>query len=107
MTRPTLRAALALAAVSQLAFAQTVPPPGRLLASNCFQCHGTDGRGGFEQIAGKSTNEIYDKLREIQRESEGGIMSKHALGYTDAQMRALSAYLSQQRGSTSTARRDD
>ncbi len=29
------------------------PPPGRLLASNCFQCHGTDGRGDgtFERLA--------------------------------------------------------
>ena len=29
-------------------------PAGRLLASNCFQCHGTVGTGGFEQIRGKS-----------------------------------------------------
>lgn len=107
MYRPLLHAAIALAAIATPAHAQVSPPPGRLLASNCFQCHGTDGGGGFEQIAGKSTNEIYDKLREMQRAPEEGVMAKHAAGYTDAQLRSLSAYLSTVRRGTSTARRDD
>jgi mono/diheme cytochrome c family protein len=36
-------AALALAGAA--AQAQVAVPTGRLLASNCFQCHGTDGKG--------------------------------------------------------------
>lgn len=92
---------LALACAALLAFgaqAQT-PPAGRLLASNCFQCHGTNGSGpGFDTIAGKSRNEIYEKLREFQAGKEGdGIMTRHAMGYSDSQLRALSAWLSTQR----------
>lgn len=79
--------------------AQTAPPAGRLLASNCFQCHGTNGKGpGFDTLAGKSTSEIYNDLKEFQSGKEGnGIMAKHAMGYTDAQLLSLSSWLSTQR----------
>jgi cytochrome c553 len=88
---------VALAASALPAAAQTVPA-GRLLASNCFQCHGTNGRGpGFDRLAGKSANELYNELKEFQAGKEGnGIMAKHALGYTDAQLRALADWLSRQ-----------
>ena len=76
-----------------------VAPAGRLLASNCFQCHGTNGKGpGFDAINGKSVGEIYKKLKEFQAGKEGnGIMAKHALGYTDAELQALDKWLSTQR----------
>ncbi len=73
--------------------------PGRLLASNCFQCHGTDGRGdgSFERLAGKSAKDIYGDLREMKAENKRGeIMTIHALGYTDAQLRAIADYFSKQ-----------
>lgn len=99
------RAFVSLAALAALAFgacatAQTaVSPPGRLLASNCFQCHGTNGKGpGFDRLAGKSASELYSELREFQAGKEGqGIMARHAMGYTDAQLRSLSQWLSTQR----------
>jgi cytochrome subunit of sulfide dehydrogenase len=86
-------------ALSLCAQAQTAPPPGRLLASNCFQCHGTNGKGpGFDRLAGKSSSEIYKDLKEFQSGKEGnGIMAKHAMGYTDAQLLSLSSWLSTQR----------
>jgi len=89
---------LAAIAASSSVHAQ-VGQPGRLLASNCFQCHGTNGKGpGFDEINGKSVGEIYKKLKEFQAGKEGnGIMAKHALGYTDAQMVALDKWLSTQR----------
>jgi len=89
---------LGLIGLCTMAQAQT-PPPGRLLASNCFQCHGTNGKGpGFDKIAGESVTEIYQKLKEFQSGKEGnGIMARHAMGYTDKQMRELSAWLSTQR----------
>jgi cytochrome c553 len=76
----------------------TVSPPGRLLASNCFQCHGTNGNGpGFDRLAGKSASSIYNDLKEFQSGKEGeGIMARHALGYTDAQLQALANWLSTQ-----------
>lgn len=90
--------ALALAGATAAAHAQTTPA-GRLLASNCFQCHGTNGQGpGFDRLAGKSASELYSELKEFQSGKEGkGIMANHALGYTDAQLRALAQWLSTQR----------
>jgi cytochrome c553 len=89
-------AAVALAAMP--ATAQTVPA-GRLLASNCFQCHGTNGRGpGFDEIAGSSARELFKELKEFQAGEEGdGLMAAHARGYTDDQLRALARYLARQR----------
>jgi cytochrome c553 len=79
------------------------PPPtsgstnGRLLASNCFQCHGTNGSGGFDNIAGENESEILAYLRKFASGAEGdGIMAAHAVGYTDAQMQAISKYLATQ-----------
>ena len=94
-----LQAAVVAACFSSAAHAQTVPPAGRLLASNCFQCHGTNGKGpGFDKLAGESTNEIYKELKEFQSGKEGaGIMTRHAMGYSDAQLRDLSTWLSAQR----------
>ncbi len=93
------RCAIVCAGLLGLGVQAEVPPPGRLLASNCFQCHGTNGKGpGFDTIAGKSPDEIYKKLREFAAGKEGsGIMARHAMGYTDPQMRAISSWLSTQR----------
>lgn len=77
----------------------STPPAGRLLASNCFQCHGTDGRGDgtFERLAGKSSADIYAELREMRAENKrGDLMTIHAFGYTDAQLRAIADYFSKQ-----------
>jgi cytochrome subunit of sulfide dehydrogenase len=102
--RPTVRAARILGAAALLcagvpASAQVTIPNGRLLASNCFQCHGTNGRGpGFDSLAGKPASELFRELKEFQTGEEGGgLMGKHAWGYTDAQLQALSQYLSRQR----------
>lgn len=93
-----IRGLLLTLAVSP-AFAQTTttaPPPGRLLASNCFQCHGTNGSGGFDRLAGKSSGEIYNELREMQQKSPPKMMDMHARGYTDAQLRLIADYFSKQ-----------
>ena len=89
----------ALLCAAATASAQVTVPSGRLLASNCFQCHGTNGRGpGFDSLAGKPANELFRDLKEFQTGQEGnGLMAKHAWGYTDAQLQALSQYLSRQR----------
>lgn len=95
-------AGLSLALACLGAAAQTTgsaPPPGRLLASNCFQCHGYNGRSsaGFEILAGESAAEIYGELREMRREVPPEMMDVHARGYTDAQLRLIADYLSKQR----------
>jgi cytochrome c553 len=95
---PRLAAAAAVLAAAA-APAQVTIPSGRLLASNCFQCHGTNGKGpGFERLSDKGANEIYRELKEYQSGDEGnGLMARHAWGYSDAQLRALSQYLARQR----------
>lgn len=85
--------AAALPMLSPLA-AHAEPPPGRLLAAQCAQCHGTDGRGGFEDIAGKSASDLYNDLREMKQRPPETIMDRQARGYTDAQLRAIADYLS-------------
>ncbi len=97
---PATAALLAALGLSGQVLAQTaLPPAGRLLASNCFQCHGTNGKGpGFDTLAGKSASELYKELKEFQSGKEGdGIMARHAMGYSDAQLRALAQWLSTQR----------
>ena len=68
---------------------------GRLLASNCFQCHGTYGSGGFEKLLGETEAEIYEELVEYQDDPgfTTDIMAAHTQGYTDAQLRAIAKYL--------------
>lgn len=65
---------------------------GRLLASNCFQCHGTEGTGGFERIRGKSAAEV---KKYLTMPAGSDIMAAHAQGYTVAQLDAIAAYLNQ------------
>lgn len=67
---------------------------GRLLASNCFQCHGTNGTGGFDRLAGKSATEIYGELRELAsgKEDANGVMAAHAMGFSDAQLKSIASY---------------
>jgi hypothetical protein len=72
--------------------AQPVNTSGRLLASNCFQCHGTLGRGGFDSIRGGDAEEVLDYL---SKPASSDIMAAHAQGYTRAQLQLIVSYLKQ------------
>jgi cytochrome c553 len=79
----------------------------RLLASQCAQCHGTDGRavGDMESLAGESFQELYDELREMKRRAENGdIMHRQAKGYSDQQLRLIARYYSSLAGSSDRRR---
>ena len=65
---------------------------GRLLASNCFQCHGTLGLGGFDKIRGSDAQEV---LEYLTQPASSDIMAAHAQGYTLDQLKAIVAYLQQ------------
>lgn len=76
--------------------AATLNHPGRLLASNCFQCHGTNGHG-MESLAGKSAGDISGDLFEMrQKPAANDIMNVHAQGYTSAQVNLIADYFSKQ-----------
>lgn len=76
--------------------ATTLNHPGRLLASNCFQCHGTNGHG-MESLAGKSVSSIVEEMNEMRQKPAGAsMMYVHARGYTPAQVNLIADYLSKQ-----------
>ncbi len=88
LSRTALGCAALLAAIAPASAAE----PGRLLASQCAQCHGTNGAGpGFEELAGK---DLFNDLIEMKYRPIEGIMDRQARGYTDAQLRLIADYLS-------------
>jgi len=100
MTQGNIIRGLVLALAVAPAYAQTTttpPPAGRLLASNCFQCHGTNGTGGVEKIAGKSASDIYKDMKEMQQKSPPKMMDMHARGFTDAELQLIANYFASQR----------
>ncbi len=71
--------------------------PGRTLAANCFQCHGTNGHAGELKIAGESSSEIIHELNEMKSKSPGrNIMNVHAQAYTAAEIKLIGEYFSKQ-----------
>ncbi len=65
----------------------------RLLASQCAQCHGTNGHsvGDIDSLAGE--DDIAGELREMSNKSNpDDIMEHQAMGYTSDQIRRIAAY---------------
>ncbi len=65
----------------------------RLLASQCAQCHGTNGTG-METLAGESYGELIDELNEMKQKTDLDIMHLQARGYSDAQIDLIADYFS-------------
>ena len=95
-------AAIGLFVLANLAFspANAEPRIGQLLASQCAQCHGTNG-SGYESIAGKSASSLYGDLINMKYRSVETIMDRQARVYTDYQLRLISDYYSRLPGSGS------
>ena len=77
--------------------AASVPPDGgRLLASGCFQCHGTNGTSGaFDTLAGDGQADLLSKLKDMRMKTAGSnIMNPHAAGYSDEDLYWITLYLS-------------
>lgn len=79
--------------------AQFVANDARLLASGCFQCHGTNGKnGGFDALAGDGKLDMLNKLNDMRKKSAGSnIMVPHARGYTSQQLDMMADYFSKQK----------
>ncbi len=80
--------------------AQSTPDPVRYLASNCANCHGTNGAtdvpGAF-QLAGQKAEYIVEQLRAFKDGKKSAtIMHQIAKGYSDEQVLALANYFSKQ-----------
>lgn len=66
---------------------------GRLLASNCFQCHNTQGFGGFERLTGVTQISTFAEMMEQRFKFKNKEMVVHAKGYTKEQLWDLAGYL--------------
>lgn len=89
-----LCAALCSGTIGQLALAEDLTV-NRLLASQCAQCHGTDGvsAGGIDSLAGEKYRDLLDKMLDMARPGETGDIMKHqAKGYTTYQLRLIAEY---------------
>ena len=67
---------------------------GRLLASQCAQCHGTDGvsKTGIDSLVGESRNEIIKEMRKMKNSTSHKIMNLQAKGYTTEQVAMIADY---------------
>jgi sulfide dehydrogenase cytochrome subunit len=98
-----VKAAPATPAVVAPAPAVTVapaPPPSPAavvnMISNCYSCHGTDGRspGSIPSLTGKNAEQALLMLKEYKSgRLAATVMTRHAKGYTDAELEALANYI--------------
>ena len=76
------------------------PPPTpaavKNMINNCFSCHGTDGRspGAIPSLTGKNAEQAILVLKEFKSGARAAtVMTRHAKGYTDAELEALANYI--------------
>jgi sulfide dehydrogenase cytochrome subunit len=75
----------------------TLDLPGRVLASNCFQCHGTNGYAGELKIGEQSASSIISDINEMKtKDPRANIMNVHARAYTAEEIKLIANYISQQ-----------
>ena len=69
------------------------------MINNCYSCHGTDGRspGNIPSLTGKNTEQALLMLKEFKSgRLPSTVMTRHAKGYTDAELEALANYIGTQ-----------
>lgn len=77
--------------------AATMDIPGRTLAANCFQCHGTNGYASELKIAGIGASGLSSKFAEMKaRGARDNIMNVHAYAYTPEEIQLMGNYFSKQ-----------
>jgi len=71
--------------------------PGRTLAANCFQCHGTNGYAGELKIASMGASEMINKFNSYKtKAANADIMYLHAQSYTTAEIQVIADFFSKQ-----------
>ena len=87
--------------IAQTAMAADDPTINRLLASQCAQCHGTNGHavGDMDGLSDESFKDLYEDLMDMQSEDRPeDIMDHQALGYTEDQIRRIALYFGTRSG---------
>lgn len=80
--------------------ASPVSGSGAVLAANCANCHGTNGRaaGAMPALAGQPKAYLVEQMRAYKEGRRSGtIMHQLAKGYSDEQIEAVATFLSQQK----------
>jgi cytochrome subunit of sulfide dehydrogenase len=86
----------ALAPATVPLFAPPSPAAVVNMISNCYSCHGTDGRspGAIPSLTGKNAEQALLQLREFKSgKLAATVMTRHTKGYTDAELEALANYM--------------
>ena len=102
MTRFSIKVSV-LAATSLIALAAQAAPDAKpvYFASNCANCHGTDGRSATEimpTLAGRDRQTLLASMRAYKSgERSGTIMPQLMQGYTDDELQQLADYFSAQK----------
>ena len=78
------------------------PNLARNLASNCANCHGTNGKAvpgaGMEPIAGEPKEKLVRKIKEYRSGVRPAtVMHQISKGYTDEQIDLIAGYLAAQK----------
>lgn len=101
-TAPPAPAATPAPAAAPAAAVVTPPAPPPTAAavknmiSNCYSCHGTDGRspGAIPSLTGMNAKQAEIMLKGFKSgDIPATVMTRHAKGYTDAELEALANYI--------------
>ena len=91
--------------LAQVAMAEDLDV-NRLLASQCAQCHGTNGHavGDMDDLYDESYKDLYEDLMDMVSEDRPeDIMDHQALGYTEDQIRRIAHYYGARAGKADEA----
>lgn len=84
--------------VADMALPAIVEHPGRSLAANCFQCHGTNGFAGNLKIASMGATEIISKFNTYRaKAANADIMYLHSQAYTVDEINLIADFFSKQK----------
>ena len=84
--------------IADMALPAVVEHPGRSLAANCFQCHGTNGFAGQLKIASMGASEIISKFTTYRANAANAdIMYLHAQAYTLDEINLIADFFSKQK----------
>src|SRR5262245_61200892 len=88
-----------LAALLTAAHAANDPPPMRVLAANCANCHGTMGRasGAMPSLAGVGKDYFVEQMRAFRDgKRPATVMHQLAQGYSDEEIAGLAEFFARQ-----------
>ena len=92
--------ALAICLVPLFAVTNANAQDARYLASNCANCHGTNGKSaqGMPSLAGMSADALSASMKAFKDGTRSAtIMHQIAKGYSDEQIAALASFFAQQK----------